>query len=314
MSTLTANEVIQDIMEAFQVSLGPVIQSFTTDFSSKTARLNDTITAHIQGIPATADYDATTGFANGAVEAETLLTDVPVTLDKLKHVPVKIDYLTQLGSKKDLYKPAVAKHGYSLAKQVIDDACALITAANFSHTVTEATANTTFETVEQKVRNAANTQKMAPMGRFGIVSTAFAGAFGVDARVTSRDYYGQLNGASGYRVFKNVCGFENIFEYPDLPTTGNLTAFFGDQRSIVIASRSAMPEHAAEALGIPRVNKLDTFTDPNTGLTFMGIGWEVAGVLDRFFSVAVLYGLKAGKQGGAADAITDRAGLWVKTA
>lgn len=313
MATLSVNELMQDTMEAFKCSLGPLISSYTTDFSSATAVLNDTITGHIQGVPSTAAYDATTGFANGAAEAETLLTDVPVVLDTLRHVPIKVDYLTQLASKKDLYKVAIAESGYALAKYVLDAVLAKVVAANFSHIITESTANTSYETLEA-IRNQANTQKMANMGRFGIVNTAFGGALAIDQRVTSAEYYGQLNGATGYRRWSGVAGFGNIWEYPDLPTTGNLTAFFGDKRSAIIASRLPTPKSGAAELGLPETTKFFPVTDPDTGLSLLGIGWRAQGSLDTYFSVAILFGAAAGKQNGAADAITDKAGIWVRTA
>jgi hypothetical protein len=312
MATLTVNEIAQDTLEAFKCGLGPIINSWTTDLSSATAKYNETITAHIRSVPSTAAYDASTGFANGAAEAETLLTDVPVTLDVLRHVPIKVDWLTQLASRKNLYAEAVAELGYALAKYVVDAALAKIIATSFSHKTTESTANTSYDTLEA-IRTACNDQKMNALGRFGIVSTAFAGALAIDNRVISNQFYGQLNGAQGYRTWQNLAGFKNIWEYPDVPTTGNLTAFFGDRRAFVFAARKLdMNENLMPDL--PPVDRTYPVTDPETGLNLTAIAWKAQGTKDVYFTMAILCGLKAGSQTANDGSICDDAGHWVRTA
>lgn len=312
MATLTVNEIAQDTLEAFKCGLGEIISSWTTDLSSATAKYNETITAHIRGMPSTAAYDATTGFANGAAEAETLLTDVPVTLDTLRHVPIKVDWLTQLASRKNLYKEAVAEMGSALAKYVVDAALAKIIATSFSHSTTETIANTTSDTLET-VRTAMNTQKAANVGRFGIVNSYFAGALSKDNTIKSADYYGQLNGTEGYRKWTGVSGFRTIWEYPDLPATGNLSAFFGDRRAFVFASRQIdmndglMPD-------VPAVDRIYPVTDAETGLSMMAVAWRTQGARDVYFTMALLFGVKAGSQTANDGTICDDAGHWVKTA
>jgi hypothetical protein len=311
--TLSVPELLMDVLDAFKTEIPFMLDSFTTDFSSKTAVKGDTVTAHISTLPAVQDYDATNGFNNNTATADSLLTDVPVTLNIFKHVPIKVTWLTQLASKVPLYKEAIRNYGYVLAKSVVDAALGQITAANFTHNSVLAPANVALESMEQ-VRSSLTTQKAFNRGRFGIVNTTFATALQNDGRVQSSLFYGMLNGDVGYRVFRNLAGFQNVWEYPDMPTTGNLSAFFGDKRSIVIANRRVDFSNAAQELGVNQIMQFYPISDPSTGLEMTGVAWQQPGTGDVYVSAAVLYGLSAGAQGGAANSITDAAGYWFKSA
>ena len=312
MATLSANEILQDTLDAIKIKL-PMLRAMSTDFSSATAKKGDTITAHIRTLPSVQDYDANTGFKANAAEASSLLTDVPVTLDRFKHVNVKVDYIDHISSRKNLYQSAVADLGYVLAKDMIDYVLGLMNDSNATYEEVESIANTQLETLE-KVRTKLNTNG-AGDNRFGIVNSAFAQALGNDSRVASRDYYGQLNGASGYRTFNAVAGFQSVWEYPSLPSNSvNLSGVFGDPRAFILASRVPDVGTAAAAAGIPQIANFATQTDAETGLTLLGISWQEAGTFDAYFTVTALYGAKCGAQAGGAGAILDKALCKVVTA
>lgn len=311
--TLTTTEILQDTLDAFKAMVPMLKDGFSTDFSNARSRKGETIIAHISGLPTVQSYDNTSGFDLNWTDADSLLTDVPVVLDQLKHVPVRIKYLTQLASRKNLYQEAIKNYAYVLGKSIVDAALAKVVVANFTHKSVVTPTNYTYETLEN-VRTSLNDQDAAQFGRFGIVNSAVATALQIDQRIASRDYYSQLNGGSAYRTFKNVAGFANIWEYPDLPTAENLEAFYGDRRAIVIASRLPDVNDAASTLGIPSIAKFETITDPETGLSLLGISWMKAGTFDTITTIAALYGVAAGAQGGAADSITDKAAYWHKSA
>lgn len=314
MATLSVNEILQDVLDALVPSV-PSLSMFSTDFSSATAVKDDQIIAHISGLPAVQSYDAAQGgFKNGAVGAETLLTDVPVTLDQFKHVPIKVSYLTQLASKKDLYREAVRNYAFVLGKYIVDYALGKAVAANFSQSITESIANTTLDTLEN-ARTALNTKNASQFGRFGIVNSQFAASIQSDSRVASGDYYGQRNGSQGYRTFENIAGFERVVEYPSLPANAeNLTGFFGDRRAVTVAARVPNVQDGASMLGIPSVANFATVTSPETGLSLLGIAWQEQGTFDVYVTVAILFGASAGSRGGAEGAVLDYAGLRVKSA
>ncbi|MDB6022925.1 MAG: p22 coat protein [Pedosphaera sp.] len=312
--TLSVPEILMDVMDAFKLET-PSLSLFSTDFSSKTAVLGDKITAHIDHVPVGANYDPTPGrgFYNGAQDVTTIIEDVPVLLNQFKHVPIKVGWLTQLSSKLPLYKRAVANIGYALGKIVTDAALAQVV-GNFSNGSVISIPNTNLDTVEF-IRSALNTQKAASKGRFGVVSTPFATALQNDDRVKSNLFYGALNGDQGYRIFKSMGGFGTILEYPDFSLTGaNNSGIFGDPRAIVIASRRPDFSNVASELGIPQVMEFYPMEDTETGLFITGVAWQEVGTGDVYVSAAVLFGIGAGNQGGAAGTITDNAGYLLRSA
>lgn len=304
--TLSVPEILMDTMDAFK-SVLPFFRMVSTDFSSKTAVKGDKITAHVSQLPTVQAYDATNGFNNSPANSTTLIQDVSVTLSSFNHVPVQIRWLDQLSAKKPLYKEAVRNLAYVLAKKVVDDLLQQITflsGANtgaFVNKITVPNTNVSLDTMEA-IRTQLNSQFAADRGRFGIVSSGFASALQNDDRVKSSLFYAQLNGDQGYRHFRNISGFSDVVEYPAFPattgsagtTTNNLSAFFGDPRSLVIANRRVDFSNAAAELGAPEIIRFYPMTDDETGLEMTGVLWQAQNTGDVFVSAAVLYGVNAG--------------------
>lgn len=311
-ATLATAEILADTLDAFKVAF-PMLKSFGTDFSSETVKKDQQVIAHIASVPSVQDYDGTTGFQANAADVTGLFVDVPITMNKLRHVPVKIAYLSSLASKKDLYKEAVRNIAYALGKDVVDYGLSLAVAANFSYSATAGLANTSKDTLDAITKDM-NSRGAAAMGRFGIVNGDVYNKLEEDARIASGDYHGQKRTSGAYGRLSGVSGFENIWEYPSLPSTGNMTGFFGDRRAIVFASRlpNDIQQVAADA-GVPAVARFETMTDPDSGLSFLGIAWQQQGTFDVYLTIAALFGASAGKQGGAAAAICDKAGVILKT-
>lgn len=314
MSTLSYSELIMDVIDAFKVVF-PMLNSFGTDFSNKEVKLNQQITARINSVPTVRDYDGTTGYEANAANANDLTTDVPVTLNRHKHVPIKVDYLETLSTKRDLYEEAVQNMAYALGKEAFDYAMGLVVAANFSQSSTFTTGNSDKDMLNDVTKDL-NAIGAAPRGRFGIVNSAVFETLDNDARISSGDYYGQRRGGEAYGRLQNVAGFSNIFEYPDMPANSeNLSSFFGDRRSIVMASRIPTDMEAlATRLGVPKIAKMEPVSDPDSGLTFMAITWQKSGTFDLYTTLAWIYGISAGSQGGSAGDLTDYAGHRVVTA
>lgn len=315
--TLSVPEILQDVMQAFRLETPELFgtEGFGTDFSSTTSVLGDKITAHIDILPVSANYDPTpgVGFYSGVQNVETIIADVPVTLSQFKHVPVRVKWLTQLSSKIPLYKRAVSNIGYVLGKLVVDAALAQCTQNNFSNKVIINPANVSLDSMEQ-LRSQLNTQKALNRPRWGLMNTTFAGALQNDDRVKSSLFYGALNGNEGFRMFRNLAGFTWAKEYPDLNLVGNnVQAFFGDPRSIVVATRRPDFSNAAAQLGCPEVMRFFPLSDTESGINATGVMWQEPGTGDVIVSVGLLFGVSAGNQGGAAGTITDNAGVVVTT-
>lgn len=315
--TLSVPEILTDVMDAFKLETPELFQpgGFGTDFSSKTAVLGDKITAKIAHVPLTGDYDKNNGgFKAASQDVTTLIEDVPVTLDRFKIVTVNISWLTQLASKLQLYKEAVRNYGFALGKLVVDTALAQITPGNFSNSVTSALANINLDTFDGSIRDQLNGQKASNRGRYCLINTAAASKLGQDDRVRSSLFYGALNGDQGYRIWRNLAGFSWIREYPDMFAGNNLFGYGGDSRGIAVATRQIDFSNAADMLGVPKVMEFYPMSDEQSGVTLTGAAWQEVGTGDVFVSAGVLFGIGAGKQGGANGTITDNAGVRLITA
>jgi hypothetical protein len=315
--TLSTTKILELVMDAFKVRVPMLINAFATDFSDEKAKLNQTVNARIAGLPTVQNYDATTGYKNGATDGKTLLTDVPVTIDQHKHVPIKLDFLDMESTVQQikLLDESTMNCGFVLAKSIVDYCLGLCKAANFSEKTTLSAANSDKDMLET-VRKAMNAKGAMTNGRFGIVNSDVFSALDGDSRISSKDYQGQQMGEEALGYLKGLQGFSNIWEYPDMPDNSeNQTAFFGTKESIVLATRiPSSPEEVAKAAGIPQIASFETMTDEDTGLTLLGIKWVEQGTFDVYFTVSVMYGAVAGKQGGSAGDLTDYAGHRLVTA
>ena len=316
--TLSVPEILMHVLDAFKLETPELFQpgGFGTDFSSKTAVLGDKITAKISHVPVTASYDPTPGkgFYNGAQDVTTLIEDVPVTLSQFRHVPIKVGWLTQLSSKLPLYREAIRNYGWALGKYIVDTALAQCTPANFSNTVKVAPPNVNLDVVDGTIRTQLNSQKTYNRGRYALVSSTFAQYLGNDDRVRSSLFYGLLNGNNGYRIWRNLAGFNFIREYPDMYSGNNLIGFAGDSRAIVVATRSPDFSNVAAQLGVPQIMEFYPMQDEESGIFMTGVAWQEVGTGDVYVSAGVLFGVGAGNQGGAAGTITDNGGLLIQSA
>jgi hypothetical protein len=315
--TLSTAQILELVMDAFKVRLPFLTSAFATDFSDEKAKLNQTVNARIASLPTVQDYDASTGYKNGATESKTVLTDVPVVINRHKHVPIKLDFLDAASTVQqiNLLEEATMNCGYVLAKSIVDYCLSLVLAANFSQKSTFTAANSDLDMLVA-VREGLNAKGANTSGRFGIVNSSVMSTLSTDSRIASGDYHGQRIGADALGNLMAIQGFGNIWEYPDMPANSeNLTGFFGTKESIVLATR--VPTDASEiarAAGIPQIASFETMTDEDTGLTLLGIKWIEQGTFDVYTTVTVMYGAVAGSQAGTAGALTDYAGHRLVTA
>lgn len=218
-ATLSTTEILDDVLEAFKTRV-PALNRLGIDFTKEPLKLNEPKTAHISGLPSASTYDATTGYANGATEANTMLTDITVTPDQHKHVPLKWDYLNLIADRKQKYDEVIRNAGYVLAKSIVDYCLALANSANFSQSSTYAVADSDVD----MLNNICSDMNGVGAGneRTLLVNSDVASYLNADARLTSRDYAGQLQGGDAYRRWMNTHGFAEIIEYPDLPSNDTL--------------------------------------------------------------------------------------------
>ena len=130
--TLQTTQILDLVLDAFKVRLPFLMNAFATDFTDERVNLNQTVNARIASLPTVQNYDATTGYKANAAESESLLNDVPVTIDQHKHVPIKLDFLKEAESVRqiNLLEEATANGGYVLAKSIADYCLGLVVDAN----------------------------------------------------------------------------------------------------------------------------------------------------------------------------------------
>lgn len=313
MATLVnASLILATVLEAFKTKV-PALNMLTLDSRADMLKKDQIAYAHVRVLPTASTYDAVTGYFNGANNTQDLFTDIPVTIDTHGHVTLELSYLKTLSDAK--FDVSLADAAYVLGKQMIDSALAKAAlAANNTYNVIETVANTDYETLGA-VRTLMNTNKADSRERYGLVSSAVATALDSDPLIASKDYSGQQAQADGLLTFRNVGGFREIVEYPDLPTTANMTGLFFDKRNMVI--RAGMPENVAdlaESLGFIQTEVMEIQQDPSTGMALLMIKHGKPGLLNKYITFATLYGSAAGAQGGAAGTKTDKAGVRLITA
>lgn len=225
MPTLTPTTILQRTLSAFGAR-APMLRAMSVDFSADAPlQLDQTVIAHVRQLPTIANYDGTTGYANGATSARTLLVDVPITVDSHKHVPVYLDHLDAIKDQKDAFFGSQDSMGYVLGKAMVDSVLAKATGANLSYSETYSTANSDLDAISA-ITTKLNENGAAPTGRVGIVNSAVAATLELDSRVQSKDYYGVLTGSSGLRVFRGLGGFDAIYEYPGMSLNNAATQTF----------------------------------------------------------------------------------------
>lgn len=315
--TLSVPEILADVLDAFKLEtpelFGP--NGFGHEFKSDKAVLGETVKAKISHVPIVGDYDrAAGGFKNATQDVTGLIEDVPCTMDQFKVVVINVNYITQLASQVQLYQEAIRNFGYALGKYVIDYALTKVTPANFSNEVVVPLANMNLDTIDINVREQLNLQKAYSRGRFCLLNTPAASKFGSDDRVRSALYYNDRQQDEGFRKWKSIGGFNWLREYTDLYAANNMIGFAGDHRSLSVVTRGIDFGNAAKQLGIPEVMSFYPMTDPETGISMTGVGWQEAGTGDVYVGAGILFGVSAGCQGGAAGTITDNAGVRIVTA
>lgn len=223
-TTLSATLILRETLAAYR-TLFPFMGRFGTAFDDKPLRLNDTVIAHIRALPTAAAYDGTTGYQVSGNSARSLLIDIPITVDSHQHVPLKFEHLNLIKDQKDVWQGAIGDAAYVLGKTMVDTVLAKAKGSNISYSATYTAANSDLDAISE-ITTTMNTNGASPTGRIGLVSPAVASSLELDTRVASRDYYGALTGGAGLRVFRNVGGFEAIYEYPNLPTNNAATGTF----------------------------------------------------------------------------------------
>lgn len=309
--TLAPSEVCVGAMEAFKENL-PFLKNITADLDIESARYQQNIISRIPSIPPVTEYNQVKntpkqGFEGGGVtDVKDLLNDVPVSLNKWKKVSLSFNYVDGMKATINLAENMIEVAGIALAKQVASDLVALASPSNFSLSETCYHGEVKAYTLE-KIRSILN-GKGALSKRWGIVNSDVASSLLADEKIASADYLHQYNSDTDtpYRTIK--AGGFTIYELPWLPNTGGLIGFFADPRALLLASRPPQ-EFNSGMFKDGQYGFREIYTDPQTGLSMLIVGYQTPPTLDWQIHLSILYGVAGGSQGGNAGSLLDFSGV-----
>jgi hypothetical protein len=300
LGTLSPDVVSMTVLD-FLAKKFPPIDAFTTDFSKEQVKYGKKVTTRVVTVPTAADYDE----ANGYEAGDAVTTDIDITMNKWKHVTLEFTDAEIAGTNRKLAEEQMAAAAYALGKAMMTDLFALANPTYFTETpVTVSLANTARSTINSARSSLSG--RGAGFPRNGVLNTSAFGYLTNDDKVISNLYVPDQSAAlpTDYEggVINNLCGFQKIFEFPDLPSTGNTSGFFGAKSALCIVARvPSDPSAILAQINVPIPGIINTVSipqgQPGAGLTIMHrFNYDMQkGKL--FMTLVLLYGVGVGIQG-----------------
>ena len=212
--TLTPTILLQQTIRALFVKV-PALMFFASEFTSERLKKDQQVLGKIRLRPTTSTYDATTGYKNGAQESRDLLVDVPFVMDQHIHITLKLDHLYALSDSMQKLEEHIQDSASVIGKAVVNYVLGKATSRAFSYGSTYSTANSNKDALNA-IRKSMNARGV-PDARFGIINSDVAETLAGDSRITNRyDGNSQTTDGDALLHLRNVSGFKDIIEYPDL--------------------------------------------------------------------------------------------------
>lgn len=277
-------QIAQKSLDALLPRLVP-LKSFTTDFSSDIAVAGSSVTTRVPTALTTGAL--TTGYAANAQDSTT--TAKTITLGVLKGLVVGFTDEEWSKSSINLYDIFVRPGVNAIANGMIDDALALVTAANYGAAAFTGAASTFDADDVADLATALSTANVDRDGRFLILSPSYYGYLAKDNAIQAAYAYGTSDAIRDNRI-PRVHGMD-ILEYTDIPSNSeNLVGLCGARQGLIIAARSpAVPEGFQ--------GQIETVTDPESGFTFQVRKWYSPDLGKHFLSMASISGVAVGVAG-----------------
>lgn len=289
LGTLTSNIISGMMLDATLARLAP-LGAIQTDFSAEAIDYGQSLKVRTATPPTVSDYDTTNGYV--AVDATT--TDYTCTINKHKHVTLTFNEQEISGTGRRLLEEQVQVAAYALADQVMDDLLALVVAATFTNTaITETAANTDRDTLVS-FRQSLTNNAAPDSGRNILMNVSAFGYLTADTKIISQDYNNIGNNDYQAGVLKNIQGFQNIFEVPNLPSTGNMQSFALHKSALIMAARLPKDPGAIGGGSVPIPGNIETIQDPTTGLALQVRTWYDMKLGKLSQTYTLMYGVAAG--------------------
>lgn len=215
--TLTSTQILALSIQAFKKRV-PILGMMGTDFTGMNLVYNQPAIARIRTLPSASTYDvAQGGYKNGAALARSLWTDVSLTIDQWPTVPLRVKHTDLITDATKLdYNANVADGGYVLGKGIVDTTLGMVNSKRFSQGTVIGTND--FDVDALVAIGEAMNGKTESNERYLLVNSAVASVLAVDQRLINNQFFGTAQGGETIRVWRNVFGFREIREYPDLQT------------------------------------------------------------------------------------------------
>jgi hypothetical protein len=293
LGTLAGTLVTQRTLELLKFQF-PSLTRFTTDFSDQPASFNQTVMSRIITVPAVSDYNTSTGWT--ASTAAT--TDVPVTIDHHRGVPITFNANILASTARRLFEEFAPASAYALAKDLVDKLYANITDANFTNNTVVATAS--FTRAKVAGLSTSLTLRGVPIGMGArtllLYSTVFQNLVTDTALVTFASYQKPAlvtEPQNGPMLVIPVDTFD-VVNSPNLPTNnGNVTGFAGSKSALVIATR--IPNDYTSALPGASFGNVQVVTDPDIGISVQLVQYVDHKLGSATSRIALMYGTAAGQ-------------------
>jgi hypothetical protein len=222
LGTLSAPIVALDCLQILKKRF-PILTSVATDFSKDAVKYNQQVISRIVTPVSAADYSTSTGYtASGSTT-----TDVPVTINKHKHVSISFNDQELSSTARNLIEEQKEAAAYSLGRQISNDLWALVNPVNFS-TNTNVNAATASAISRQTLLTGRQNLVLAgaSLNRQGIVSAQAFNALAADVNIFAKLYTdADIDFEDG--TIQGYAGFKKITEFAEMPT-GTTTVVTGN--------------------------------------------------------------------------------------
>lgn len=232
--TLTAIRTLELLTLTF-----PLLGSIMTDFSDQIVSYNDTLNSRFVGIPSVQTFNTTTGWPT---DSDATTTDVAITYNQFKGVPVKFLAHELAGTVRRLFDEIAPAQAYALGKDIVDYVYALITSA-FTNTTTAAGLGTFGRSTVVDIGGILDDAANPDMGRFLLLARPYYSALSKDNTIIQLATFQRaslieqgmspttLQDVEGFRVIKAV----------NLPSTAiganTLKGFGASKSALALATR-----------------------------------------------------------------------------
>ncbi len=267
-------DVLQDVL--------PSLRVFTTDFSDEIAVSGATVTTRVATQQSSGDLSS--GYAANAQTVTT--TAKQITIGDVTGNVIEFTDAEVSKSSINLMDLFVVPGINAVANDMMDDALALVTAANFGAAAFTGAAGDFSADNVADLAQVLSTAKVPRNGRFLMIKPTYYTALAKDNAIQAAYAFG---GAEAIRdnLVPRVHGLE-VVEYTDIPANSeNLVGLCGAKQGIIIAARApAIPDNFS--------GEIRNVTDPESGLTLQLRKWYSNDDGKYRMSIAGMWGVAVG--------------------